>query len=236
MPVTTTPRDILLAAYGKSTQNLPGDIATEAAELLQVVIRAMRGIYAAAARVNPYFFAEIRPDVAYDASRGGWPRPEAAESVFRIEGQGSPGGRVPAGTEVVVVPLEDRTAEVGLPAVYRLGQVYRPAGNPADPNENDALTFMYAKRPDDPAGLDSPLDPLWTEQFNELLVLEVAIYLALKDERMEEVQALKQERAPWITSLVAFLQHETANERRRYGAVRYINTSHLYPLLAGGEV
>src|SRR5690554_3201370 len=157
MAVTTTPRDIIHAAYARSTQNMPGTIASESTELREVVIRAMRGIYAVAARVNPYFFADVEGGVQHNGT--GWPRPFGAESVFRIEGEGTSGGNVEAGEEVVVVSLEDRAAETGMPAVYRLGQTYRPAGNPKDPTSQDRLTFFYAKRPDDPADLDSSLDP-----------------------------------------------------------------------------
>lgn len=228
MPVTTTPRQILTGAYAKSKKNQPGQIATESTELLQVVIRAMRGLYAFATRINPTFFADTF-DVAYAAP--GWARPEGAESIWRIEFQAT-------GAEVVVVPFDDRKAEELLAAVYRFGQIYRPAGNANDPGATDSLTFFYSKRPSDPADLDSPVDALWQEQFNELLILEVAIYLALKDGRQAEADALKEERDRWATLFVAFLEHETIGERRRWAHLRVFNTQVLVAasqLLAGGS-
>lgn len=317
MAVTTTPQMILDAAYAKSMKNKPGTIATETTELLQVVIRALRGIYAFAARVNPTFFAVKEP---VNESTGTWPRPANAESVFRIEGQvpvaaaavagantgngtvgsiaatrlgvaetitltatavptvfsvvGSVTGALADATvgtaytssvigflisagsaafvendsftiavtletaEVVLVPFDDRKAEEGKPSLYAFGQTYHAAGNATDPL--GSLDFFYSKRPSDPASLGATLDELWTEQFNELLVLETAIYLAVKDAgsgREAEMAALKLDRDHWAKLFVAFLEHADANERRRYGHIRRINTSTLVPLssiLAGG--
>lgn len=226
MAVTSTSLDILVAAYARSSKNIPGTIATEATELLALVGRAMTGLYAFAARINPCFFAD-QSTISFAAP--GWRRPEAAESVFRIE--------TPAGAEVVVVPYFDRKAEEGLPAVYRLGQVYRSAGNVLDPINGD-LTFFYAKRPEHPLSLNDPLDDLWVESYNALLVDEVAIYLALKDGRNEELGELKASRDSWAQLFAAFLEHETANERRRYGIVQRFTTNSVIPigsLLAGGS-
>jgi hypothetical protein len=226
MPVTTKPRDILQAAYAKSLKNRPGAIASESTELLQVVIRSMRGLYAFAARINPLFFAESAA-VAFAAP--GWPRPQNAEAVFRIE--------MPSGAECVVVPFDDRQAEPGMPAVYEFAQKYIPVTALAPNPQNGNLTFYYAKRPTDPADLDSAIDALWTEQFNELLILEVAIYLALKDGRVDEVGAYKLDRDRWANLFAAFLEHESMNERRRYGQVARFNVKSMMPiwsLLAGG--
>lgn len=226
MAVTTTGQDILDAAYAKSLKNRPGEIATAGTELLKLVVRSMHGLYAYAARVNPIFFAETA-SVAFASP--GWARPALAESVIRIEN----------GTaEVVVVPYNQRDAEPGKPAVWRFGQIYRPASAGGLDPQGGSLTFFYAKRPTTPASLAATLDALWTEQFNELLVLEVAIYLALKDGRGEEVPGLTADRDRWVTMFTAFLEHETAQERRSYGHVHRFTGPSLVPLvslLAGGS-
>lgn len=226
MAVTVTPNEIIVAALARSSKNRPGDIATNATELLQTVIRATRGLYAFAARINPLFFATTST-VTYSAP--GWARPELAESLFRIEN--------PDNIEVVVVPYDDRVAEVGKPALYRMGQVFRSAGNALDPVSGN-LTFFYSKRPTSPANVSVALDSSWVESYNDLLILEVAIYVALKDGRLDEVAALKTERDDWARLFIAFLEHETANERRRFGLLRYTNTASIMPigsLLAGGS-
>lgn len=220
MPVTTTPQDIIDAAYGRSLQNQPGQIATESTELLNLVNRSLRGIYAFAARINPTFFAE-KATVAHDGT--GWPRPEAAESIFRLE-------MAADGSEIAVVPYDDKQAEEGMPSVYRFGQTFFTVGGADDPAGTDDIDFFYAKRPQDPGGLNQTLDPHWAEQFNELLVLEVAIYLAIKDDRGGEMTALVNERNRWARRLAMFLEHETANERRRHSHLRRINTNSLFPI------
>lgn len=219
MNVATTPQIILDGAYAKSQKNKPGAIATESVELLQLVIRAMRGLYAFAARINPTFFAESAV-VAFAGA--GWARPNNAEAVFRIEN--------PAGAEVVLVPYDDRRAEAGLPSVYAFGQIYRPASAGAPDPQAGNLTFFYSKRPTDPANLAALLDALWTEQFNELLILEVAIYLAIKDGRADELGAYRGERDQWAARFTAFLEHESLNLRRRYGQIARFNTQSIVPL------
>ncbi len=233
MAVTTTPRDILVGAYAKSTKNRPGTIATEATELLQLVIRIVQGLYTVAARVDQtYFAAEV--DKTFSS---GWPRPQEAESIFRMERTAlTTGGTGSAADLVNIVPFDDRGAEKGLGAVYRMGQTYQTAGNAPDPT-GGTLRFFYAKRPSDPANLDAALDALWTEQHNELLMLEVAMYLALKDERAAEVADLRPQRDGWARLFISHLEHSETNVRRRWGHVQRIETNTLVPLsslFAGG--
>ena len=234
MAVTTTPRNIIDAAYAKSMKNKPGTIATESTELLQLVIRSLRGLYSVAARVNPTFFAE---DNDITLATGAWARPETAESIYRIERvSGTTGGTGNAGDEVAVVPFDDKKAEEGMNAVYEFGQEFKTAGNALDPTGGD-LKFYYAKRPTDPASLTATLDALWQESYNELLILETAIYLAMKDTRGDEIGNLKGERDVWAGLFIAFLEHCTANERRRFGHLHTIVTKRLIPLnalFAGG--
>lgn len=234
MAVTTTPRNIIDAAYAKSMKNKPGTIATESTELLQLVIRALRGLYSVAARVNPTFFAE-EDDITL--ATGAWARPLVAESIYRIERvSGTTGGTGDDGDEVVVVPFDDKTAEEGMNAVYEFGQKFYPAGNALDPTGGD-LKFYYAMRPADPATLVATLDPLWQESYNELLILETAIYLAMKDGRADEVAGYKGERDTWATLFIAFLEHSTVNMRARFGQEHKFITKRLVPLnslFAGG--
>jgi hypothetical protein len=229
MAVTTTPEMLMEWAYSKSLKNNPGQIATESVELFQLVIRTIRKFYSIGARVNPLFFADSEL-VTAPGSATPWARPEGAESVFRIDKDD--------GTEVVVVPFDDRTAESGKPGVYRIAKNYYEAGNAGDPDPAaDDLTFWFAKRPDDPADYQSVIDAMWEEAYNELLVLEIAAYLANKDGRAEETAHLAAERDEWLRMFIMFLEHETANEVRRFAHIRRINTMSLVPLndlLVGG--
>ncbi len=218
----TTPRDILIAAYGLSNQNQPETIASESTELLDVVVRAGRGLWAFAARINPEFFGAT-VDVPFAAP--GWARPGTAELVWRIEN--------PVGKEVVVVPRSDLKADLARPAVWTLGQIYRSAGNPLDPI-NGNLTFFYSQVFPKPDTLDTAISALWPTQYDQLLILEAGLYLALKDGRGDEMGSLSGQRDSWAQLFAAFLEHETTNRVYRYGSVRTFNVpaliaAHLAP-------
>src|SRR5690606_41849237 len=106
MAVTTTPQDIIEAAYAKSKFNIPGTIASES-ELLELVGRSLRGLYSFAARTNPYFFGKTK-DVTFSAP--GWAMPDDAEHIFSIETADESGANVTARTGVWVMPFENPKA------------------------------------------------------------------------------------------------------------------------------
>jgi hypothetical protein len=226
MAVTTTVQDILDAAYAKSTKNQPGTIANEAVELLSVVARKLAGLYSFAARIDPTHFA-VTANVVGSGSV--WIKPEAAEVIFRIEDS--------ADTEVVVVPIDDRLAADPKPALYEFGQTFiAESTQAAPPGATDTLTFWFSKRPDDPNpnDLTGVLDLSWDEAYNELLILEVALYLALKDGRADEVEMLKQERNTWAALFASHLANRIANLQRRFGHKSFVNVETLLPMLTGG--
>ncbi len=222
-----TPEDILNDAYPKSKKFQPGKIVVETTEGLAVVNRVIRTMFQIGTRVNPHFFGDVA-SVAHNGTTG-WPRPSAAEAIYRIEN--------PGGAEVVVVPFDQRTIESGKPAVYRFGQVFRTAGNANDPTSG-SLSFFFSKRPTDAATITTSIDPLWPEAYAELATLEVAAYMAAKDKLQEELSYFVSERDRWLRMFIMFLEHETMNERRAYGHIQSFNTGSLVPiasLLAGGS-
>jgi hypothetical protein len=218
--VTTTVQDILDAAYAKSRWNVPGQTATEDPELLEVVGRAQRGLFTLGARVNPVAFA-MSEDLVADGGTAWW-WPDALEALLRLEVSGS---------EVIVVPFDQRGADPGRPAVYYLGNKFYPSGNAADPTPgSDTLTAWFAKRPAMPTALTDELDPLWREAFNDLLSLEVAIHMALKEHRDGELATLQRDRDKWLTQYVAHLEHVVPFEVRGWGHTRVTVTNQIVPL------
>lgn len=213
----STPREYLESAYGKSIKNQPDEIANEATEMLNVFIRAFRGLYAVAARVNPTFFAETA-SVAYSS---GWARPSNAEVVWRIENSGN---------EVKIVPYDDQAMYGSTEAVYRFGQVYRIANSSISGSPD--LDFYYAIRPTDPADLDTEVDSSWVQSYDELLVTELALYLALKDGREEEIGQLQADRDRWLALFLAFLEHETIGVERRFENIITPTSESMVPLSA----
>ena len=221
----TTVATILERAYAKSMKNAPDRLLADATEGVNIVNVSLRALFCIGARVNVFFFA-TEEEIAFGS--GGWGRPAAAESVFHMEHEGEP---------VITVPFDDRAAEPTRKAVYRFGQVYRSAGNPGDPTSG-TLTFYYSRHPAAAGAPADSLDAMWPTAFDPLLEHEVAIHVALKDGgREEEVAILRDGRDRWLRLFLAHLEHETINEYRRFGTVRYAPSDSVVPLaslLAGG--
>lgn len=204
MAVTITPQDVLNQAYAKSLKNQPGFIANEATELLAQVNRALRALYSIAASINPTFFGK-----SADMSEAGqtWLEPDDAESVYYMEEKSG-------GAEVIVVPVNEQDVEPGKKAVYSVGRVFRASStNPP----SAVVTAYYSKKSEIAASLSTPLDQTWDEGHNELLVLELALFLAIKDGRAEELGGLAQQRNMELRRFVTRLEHHLANIRSRFG-------------------
>lgn len=216
--------DIIVAAHGYSSKSRPDEIATRATELLALVYRAVRGIFAAGARVNPEYWATVETVANLD---GRWARPVNAQTVLGIE-------RTSDGEEVAVVPFTDRSAERSKPAVYLFNRGYRIAKSPHGPDEGDNLDFYFSRIPAAPDELTDVIDPEWESVFDGFLTIETAMYLALKDGRMDEFEALKPERAKELQLFVEFLSNATAITSSRFGQPRRVEVPSLIPLLAGG--
>ncbi|HJX74918.1 MAG TPA: hypothetical protein VJ247_01095 [Gaiella sp.] len=193
----STPNDILAAALAFSTKNRPEWITSKSGELVETVMRAMRGLYLFGASVNPSYFAE-KADVA--AAAGSWARPATANAVILI--------RNPAGQEVIVVPENQQDADRSRPALFQRGLQYFGAGGPLDPVAG-ALTFTYAKKATKPATADAAFDASWNTDFDGLLATETAIYLAIQDGRIDEASAYVGSRDAWAKQFAAWLDIET---------------------------
>lgn len=220
---TTTGNDIIELAYSRLMDVSPESIATEdtSGELPLLVNRALAGLFSVAAQANPWFFGKVAT-VGFETNEG-WYRPADAEAVYRIE--------TGDGTEVVIVPFEQRNIEPGEPTVYMFGQYYRSTQLPLAPVSGNLLIY-YSRLPVDITALTDTIDASWPEQFNELLALEVAIYLAIKSNLGPELGALKEDRNAWAARFVAFLQHETLGKRAWATSRRFPPAA--LSLLAGG--
>lgn len=230
-----TPDAIFTAAYAKSRKNQPGITATPT-ELLSTFNRVWQAFWTIAARVNPSFFGRTLL-VPYSVPLGGWPRPSDAEAVYLIEEDGE---------DIAIVPFDERDADPFTPAVYEWGQAFFTAGNPLDPvgtesiaeSVAEGLDFWYSRKAPLPAAVDEELSSLWPSNFDELLVLEIAMVLANKDERYEEVASLKPDRDGWLRLYIAHLEHATTGVRRSTGTAQRFQGPTFVPLnvlLTGGS-
>lgn len=192
--MAVTAKEIINRAFGRRTANDPGKLATPK-ELVGVLSDTIRQLYAQVAAVGPRYFAAVS---ALTGPTGGkWPMPADAIVVWRAEDS--------TGKEVKIVDIGDKDAESPprifeiRPGFYSVGYVPTAAeiadGMAADPT-NGTLKFYYAKQH---PPLDTALDPAaitldasWPPQHNDILVDELAYYLAVKDGRSEsELTALR---------------------------------------------
>jgi hypothetical protein len=208
-----TVQDLIVAAYAKSGKNKGQQIATEGTELLKQFNRNLRGYFSVAARVNPLFFGK-KATVAFGS--GKWAYPADVEALWRVETEG--------GEEVALVPLEDRQAEVSLPAVYYFAQALYSAGNAEDPTSGNLVLF-YSRQPTEASTVTSAIDTDWPVSFEELLVLDLAAMLATKDNRGDELENVRTEWNRWFLLFAAHVEHANMAERRRFNLVRRFNSN-----------
>lgn len=199
-----TLRQLIDAAYSRSTFNDPDKLATDR-ELAAVIDRRFKEMFSIAAGINPYYFGK-RSTV--EGVAGEWSRPVDAEMIARVE--------MADGTEVTVVPFEDKEAELP-PCVYAFGRKYYKTPESTALPDTATLTFFYSKSPATMSTAADELDADWPEQFNDLIVLHVARYLAVKDQRVEEVQLFDAELASLLQSFQRHLMHENYAMVARWG-------------------
>lgn len=218
--------DLITSAFGTSSKNNPGRIASSTPELLRVLNQSLNGCYAIAAHVNYLAFA-VKETKTHETL--GWPYPECAEAVFRIE--------MESGQEVALVPYDQRGTEPGMPAVYFLGLHYVSAGNALDPADDEELTIFYSPVPRNYTDLNSSTDASWRTRHDPLLIADVGMYIARKDGRADDLAAMAADRAAALGKYVAWLEHANVQERRMYATHRYLPSytlESLTTMLVGG--
>jgi hypothetical protein len=206
--MSTTVRTIIEQAIGTSLKNRREAIANEPVELILVLRRALTEAFMDATAIFPEYFG-TRVDVPFSAPASAWLRPLAALSVYRIE--------LPNGMEVVVVYDRDRNAERFKPSVIERGRQFLPGLSAGSPTSAD-LTMYYVRAPETiPTGnIDVAIDAGFPDEFTPLLVYALAIYLATKDTRPDEVQRFTAEYENWRTLWRAHLSGATTNSRLRF--------------------
>jgi hypothetical protein len=199
-----TVEELTIAALAKNKTNQP-EVLEGGTEMLDVYNRVLRGLYAIAARVNPGYFGAI---VAVTPSAGVWARP-AAELVYRVE--------TAAGARVFIVPVDDRGAQAGNPAIWPWGQGYRVAVAGDGPGASDVLTFYTSSLAPTATAVSQETPPAWPDSFDDMIVVLLAMYLAAKDERAQDLPGLQKEEERWLALYIAHLEHETVGMSRAVG-------------------
>jgi hypothetical protein len=218
--MATTLSTIFEQATGLSLRNRREAIADEASELVMVVNRLMTDAFLEAAAINPERFGLV-DDVAFLASPvGGWPRPARALSVYRIEGiSGSTSPAMANYTEIAVVPEHDLSADRWRPCVFERGGVFYSGRTTPSP-VGGSLRFYYARRPLLLAANSTPssteIDSSFPDEMVPLIVYGVALYLAQKDNRAEEIAVLTAQYGEWRALWQRYLEQSTTAVRYRW--------------------
>lgn len=183
--MTTTAQQLIEAAYSRSTANDPGKLATDG-ELLSVANRVYHALFALAAAAAPERYAS-KTTLTLASAPPTASLPADIIDIRRIQNN--------AGAKVNVIPIEeiDRTWHLA-PAVYRQSGAIFSRGAASDPIAGDVLTMWYLDAPADLAALATQVDARFPTRHVELIVVELAMYLATKDTGRDaaEFAALKQ--------------------------------------------
>lgn len=192
----TTVRQLIVAAYNRSSQNDAGKLATDS-ELVTHCDRVYQ-------RVWP-LIARARPD-QYGASGtvtlvGAVPTATLPTGLLDLVQVTDADGAI-----VNVIPANERLRAWHLaPAVYRIGTSLRSRLQTGDPAANAVLSLLYLDQPAALTALTSELDPRWPARHEQLLVDSLALYLAVKDagRSQGDRQAIAGELAQDVAALAA---------------------------------
>lgn len=202
--MATTVVSIIDAAWERSVKNR-SSLAEDDPELVGVLHDVLEGYYDDAARMMSNVFALDSTAIVY--AQGGWAVPAGVNRIYGV--------RKTSGAKVYVLPEHKRYQALGAPAVWReINTLISIAGNPAS---TDQLRIHYSKRPA-PTTYAGSLDLTWPEQYNALLEIRVAQYLAKKStERDNELAALNADQQEWEARFFAYLAQNTVLDVGLYG-------------------
>lgn len=191
--MSVTVQQLIEAGYARSSANEAGKLA-EDAELIALADRIVQALFAIAAALNPDAY-QSRATIALAAGVG--PLPTDLIDLRRVQTTG--------GSKVHVVPVNelDRSWAVP-PVVFREGPNLVSRGLPKDPGPSDSLTIWGLIPPATLTVLTSAIDPRIPVRHHQLVINELALYLAVKDASRSPADraSIKAERdATWETFL-----------------------------------
>lgn len=198
-----TAQTIIEAAYLRSTANAPGKLAIdqEMVNYLDLVHQGYCALMAAAA-----------PERWIATDTASWTGTPAILSIahsdivdiHRVE-------NTTTGQEITLGPVAEKARAwfQGVPFCWRGGQATGFAqlfsrGLAIDPQNADPATYWYLDAPATISALTSTIDARFPKRHEQLLILDLAIYLSLKDveeDRKDEMDRLKAEREAHYSTL-----------------------------------
>ncbi len=170
-----TAQQIIEAAYSRSTANDPGKLATDG-ELLLVANRIYQLLYALKAVSSPEQHT-VAANLTLVASVATIPTDSI--DIRRVEGLT---GTVTAGSKINIIPLEEKDRSWHLaPRMYRTGLSLTSLAGAGDPGATDQIKVFHIDAPAALSALATAVDTRFPSRFEELIVVELAMYLSTKD-------------------------------------------------------
>lgn len=208
-----TAAEYFAQAMSASYRNRGEVLAARVPEMLQQLTLLFRGYYATAAGLNPSAFGK-KVAQPWDAGGSRWAFPDDCDTIYLLE-QG--------GQEVVPVPFNDREAEPSEKCVYPLGGYFYKAGLTTDPASSALLIYYAPVPPSFTATGDSP-PAEWNEQYDQMVVADLALWLASKDGRPEDVATAEADAKKWAKLYTDWLQRQLTPLVQRYGMPTVVPT------------
>lgn len=218
-------QDVFESTISWSLKEAPEGVTVSDAEAVMIINNGCDGLFLFGSRFNPEYFGQVTPVVGV---AGVWDHPVNALLLFhRTDSNGDP---------VRVVSAMQSSAAHPEPAVRLLGRSYVANGLANDPAGNDTLNLWSVRAPAVGADLADTVDELIIDNFRDLLALETAMHLAIKDNRTEEVDRIRPLRDKWALRWGAYVEAYSVGQTRLwdYGFASP-NLIGINSILAGGS-
>jgi hypothetical protein len=184
--MATTVQQIIESAIARSTANDPGKLTVDG-ELIPHLNRKYQSIFARMALVGGDNLL-AKTTLTFAGSPPSVTLPTDIVDIVRFELSG--GGR----TYLIPVRDKDRTWVLA-PAVYRQGNAVVSRAASGDAIAGDIWTLFYKDAPTTLSALATTLDVRYPVRYENALVVDLALYMAIKDENRapDRVAALQRE-------------------------------------------
>ncbi len=184
--MSTTAQQIIESAIARSSANDSGKLTVDG-EMIAHLNRKYQSIMARMAMLGGDNIV-AKQSVTFAGAPASFTLPTDIIDIVRLET--STGGR----TYLIPVRDKDRSWVIA-PAVFRQGNTIVSRGANGDPAAGDTWTLFYKDAPATISALNSTLDARFPVRFENALVVDLALYMAVKDENRDgsRIQALQTE-------------------------------------------
>lgn len=184
--MSTTVQQIIESAIARSTANDAGKLTVDG-ELIPHLNRKYQSIFARMGMQGGDNFI-AKTSLTFAGSPPSVALPTDIADIVRFE--------TATGARTYLVPVRDKDRTwVIAPAVYRQGNTVVSRGLTGDPIATDTWTLFYKDAPTTLSALASTLDARFPVRFENALVVDLALYMSIKDENRDpnRIAALQRE-------------------------------------------